>query len=317
MATPWDGIMQMPWFQNMMRSRQGSAPGNMMSQLMNRGGQQFGNMRSNLMAGMNQLSPNPPTGTNQPPNPPAGTMGLPGATGAGPSTQPGPTGPPPNPPAGLGASIMQPPNPPGFSAGLGTVAGSPTAGSPGMTVGPTMVSLDGGPARPSVASSLPSLAHGGAVNHEPTDGQKKAGNYKKRHIIVHGLDISIENEKGSIRSGKDKGGKPWSVKMPAPYGYIRSSEGADGDHVDCYIGPHVKSPNIWVVNQIDADSKRWDEHKCFIGFASEAQVRRVYAAAFSDGKGHRRIGSIRKMSVDEFKNWLKEGNTTKPVARAA
>src|SRR6266853_361429 len=319
MPTPWDGISRMPWFQNMMRSRQGSAPGNMMSQLMNRSGQQFGNMRSNLMAGMNQPPPNPPAmGGQPPPNPPAGAIQ-----------------PPPNPPAGLGMppSIMPSPNP---SAGLGALSGTGMSGDAGLMVndaGPMV----GSPTQPGPGQTPPQIGptsgmegmmgslfsgggprpykHGGAV--EPTDGQKKAGNYKKRHITVHGLDISIENERGSTRSGTGKDGKKWSVKMPASYGYFRRSEGADGDHVDCYIGPHIKSPNVWVVDQVDADSKRWDEHKCFLGFASEAQVRRVYTAAFSDGKGHHRIGSIRKMGVDEFKHWLKNGDTSKPVAKAA
>lgn len=160
-------------------------------------------------------------------------------------------------------------------------------------------------------------AGGGRVNHQPTEAQKQAGNYKKRHVNVMGLDISIENEKGSTRSGIGKDGKPWSARMPAHYGYLKRAEGADGDHIDCYVGPHIRSPHVWVVDQRDADSKRFDEHKCFIGFASEQQVRRTYHAAFSDGKGPDRIGAIRKMTVDQFKDWLRDGDTTKPVARAA
>ena len=329
MPTPWDSISQMPWFQNMMRSRQGSVPGNMMSQ-MNRG-QQFGNMRSNPLAGM---PPSPPAIGNQPPpNPPAGTL-APGGT------------PPPNPPAGFGAppGIMSPPNPP---AGLGALNGAGMSGDAGPMVndagppqigpptqpGPSQVSPQVGPTS-GMTSSTPTFGssysmpptglmagrpmpykHGGAV--EPTDGQKKAGNYKKRHITVHGLDISIENEKGSIRSGKDKDGKPWSVKMPAPYGYILGTVGKDKDHVDVYVGPHIKSRRVWVIDQRDHQTKRFDEHKAFLGFAGEGRVRRTYEAAFNDGKGRQRIGHLREMSVEEFKKWLKDGNTTQPIERAA
>jgi hypothetical protein len=32
----------------------------------------------------------------------------------------------------------------------------------------------------------------------PTEGQKKAGNYKKGHVSVQGFDISIEQPKGSL-----------------------------------------------------------------------------------------------------------------------
>jgi hypothetical protein len=174
-----------------------------------------------------------------------------------------------------------------------------------------------GRASPGVADTGYFQSQGGRINRNPTEAQKQAGNYAKEHVKIHGLDISIENKRGSTRSGKSKDGKAWSVKMPANYGYIRRSEGADGDHVDCYVGPHIKSPHVWIVDQVDADSKRWDEHKCFIGFASEAQVRRTYEAAFSDGKGKQRIGHLKKMTVEQFKDWLKNGDTSAPVKRAA
>src|SRR5690606_38745403 len=41
------------------------------------------------------------------------------------------------------------------------------------------------------------------ANPEPTDGQKEAGNYKLGHARWNGLDLSIENQKGSTRSGTD------------------------------------------------------------------------------------------------------------------
>jgi hypothetical protein len=66
---------------------------------------------------------------------------------------------------------------------------------------------------------------------DPTEAQKEAGNYRKGHTRISGLDISIENPAGSVRSGQDRSGKPWSVEMGAHYGYIRGTEGRDGDHV--------------------------------------------------------------------------------------
>ncbi len=162
-------------------------------------------------------------------------------------------------------------------------------------------------------------ARGGRVNpanidHNPTEAQKKSGNYAKDHVSIHGLDITIENAKGKMRRGVDKGGKPWAVKMPAHYGYIRKSEGADGDHVDCYLGPHLQSPHVFVVDQLNADTGKFDEHKCFLGFGSKAQATRAYHAAFSDGKSHERLGNISEMPIDKFKDWLARGDTTKPLA---
>jgi hypothetical protein len=161
-------------------------------------------------------------------------------------------------------------------------------------------------------------AHGGRVNaanidHNPTEAEKKAGNYAKDHVHIHGLDIAIENAKGHARTGTDKGGKPWSVKMPAHYGYVKKTEGKDGDHVDVYLGPHLKSPKVFVIDQKNAETGGFDEHKTFLGFASEQQVRACYAKAFSDGKAHKRLGHIEEMTVEAFKHWLENGDTTKPI----
>ena len=158
---------------------------------------------------------------------------------------------------------------------------------------------------------------GNNIHSEPSEKQKEAGNYAKDHVRVHGLDISIENAKGASRSGTGKDGKPWSVRMPAAYGYIRGSVGADKDHVDCYLGPHVKSPMVFIVDQMDADSGKFDEHKCMIGFASKAQAVATYRKAFSDGRADDRLGHVTEMAIDEFKHWLANGNTRKPAREAA
>lgn len=159
-------------------------------------------------------------------------------------------------------------------------------------------------------------ASGGAVhNHNPSEAQKKAGNYAKTHKFFQGLDITIENLKGKSRSGVGKNGKRWSVTMPAHYGYIKRTEGADGDHVDVYLGPNEKSDQVFVVDQKDAETGKFDEHKCLLGFSSEAEARRTYRAGFSDGKD--RIKHLRRMSMAEFKEWLAKGNTSKEIRRYA
>jgi hypothetical protein len=139
---------------------------------------------------------------------------------------------------------------------------------------------------------------------KPSDGQKEAGNYRKGKIRLHGLDITIENPRGSIRSGVDKDGKPWNVRLPDHYGYLNRTEGSDGDHVDCYIGRHPMSSRVFVVDQVDADSGEHDEHKCLIGYETEEQAVSAYKRAFSDGRGADRIGSVEEMDIDEFKEWL-------------
>ena len=103
---------------------------------------------------------------------------------------------------------------------------------------------------------------------EPTDAQKEAGNYKVGKIKVHGMDVSIENPKGSYRRGTDKDGKEWKVLMKHHYGYIKQSEAVDGDHVDVFVNPvgaNNKRLQAYVIDQVDLDGK-YDEPKVMIGF---------------------------------------------------
>ncbi len=153
-----------------------------------------------------------------------------------------------------------------------------------------------------------------AVDQNPTEPQKLAGNYRKGHVKVHGLDISIENPRGSWRTGGPEG-KKWRARLPHHYGYIRKTEGADGDHVDVFIGPHLKAPNVFVIDQHHLDGKGWDEHKCMIGFGSKKQAIEAYKKAFSDGRGKERIGHVETMTIDHFKHWLENEDTTKPARR--
>ncbi len=149
---------------------------------------------------------------------------------------------------------------------------------------------------------------------EPTDAQKEAGNYKKGHVNIHGLDVTIENPRGSKRSGKGPDGKPWEVEMTAHYGYIKRTEGADGEQVDVYIGDRPASDRVFVVDQVDAKTKVFDEHKVILGVGTLAQAQYLYDAHFDDGKGPQRRGAVTEMGIDEFKDWLKNEDNTKPLA---
>lgn len=130
------------------------------------------------------------------------------------------------------------------------------------------------------------------TNKAPTDGQKEAGNYLKGRVQVQGLNVAIENPKGSTRSGKDKDGTEWSVTMPADYGYIERTEGADGDQVDVFIGDLPESGQAWVINQNKADSTKFDEHKVMLGFADEDAAIDAYFGSFSGNYASKLFHSI-------------------------
>ncbi|MGP9804020.1 PLxRFG domain-containing protein [Paracoccus sp. NSM] len=148
----------------------------------------------------------------------------------------------------------------------------------------------------------------------PTDAQKEAGNYRKGHARWNGLDLSIETAKGQERSGTDPNGKPWSVTMPADYGYFRRTEGSDGDQVDFYMGPDEGSDFVLVVDQKDLATGAFDEHKVILGTNSAAEAMAIYEAGFSDGRGRERIGGIREMHPQSLRAWLNNGDLTKPAS---
>ncbi|GJC03746.1 hypothetical protein KAM385_07750 [Aeromonas hydrophila] len=153
------------------------------------------------------------------------------------------------------------------------------------------------------------------VAPDPTEAQKEAGNYKKGHLTLQGLDIALENPKGSTRSGTDQDGKAWQSTMAHDYGYIKRTLGADGDHVDVFIGDRPDSETVYVVDQVDPKTGKFDEHKVMMGFASEPAARDGYLANYE--KGWKGLSAIKAMPVEEFKRWVKEGDTTKPIADAA
>jgi hypothetical protein len=155
------------------------------------------------------------------------------------------------------------------------------------------------------------ISQAAAQVEEPTDAQKEAGNYKKGHLTINGLDISLENPKGSERSGKDADGKEWKVTLPAHYGYIKGTKGKDKDHIDVYIGPDTESEKVFVVNQNKKEGG-FDEHKVMLCFADEDSAVSTYDKAYSDGLGKQLRGSVIATDLEQFKTWLKDGNNQVP-----
>jgi hypothetical protein len=115
---------------------------------------------------------------------------------------------------------------------------------------------------------------------------------------VHGMGISIENKKGSVRSGTDKDGHDWSIKMNFDYGYIRGTVGKDKDHVDCYIGPNPDAETVFIVHQNDPATGKYDEDKVMLGFDSDDEARKAYLSQY-DRPGF--LGDIDAMDIDTFK----------------
>ena len=146
----------------------------------------------------------------------------------------------------------------------------------------------------------------------PTEGQKEAGNYKKGHVRIDGYDITIEQPKGSVRRGTDADGKQWEQTMNNTYGYIRGTEGVDGDHIDIFLSDNPTEGNVYVVDQVNPDGS-FDEHKVMYGFQSADDARAAYLSNYEEGwKG---LGTITEVSKDEFKKWVNSSHRkTKPFS---
>ena len=151
---------------------------------------------------------------------------------------------------------------------------------------------------------------------DPTEAQKKSGNYKKGHVKFGGYDYTIENPKGSYRSGVDENGKEWKQKMNDTYGYIRGKFGKDGDHLDMFINDKADldswNGDVFVVDQVNQDGT-FDEHKVMYGYGSLDEAKKAYLSNYE--KGWTGLGNITPVSKADFDKWLDKSNRKlKPFA---
>ena len=153
------------------------------------------------------------------------------------------------------------------------------------------------------------------TNTEPTEAQKDAGNYKKGHVVVDGMNITIEQPKGSVRRGTDANGKAWETVMQNTYGYIRGTQSVDGDHIDIFLSDNPETGNVYVVDQVNNDGS-FDEHKIMYGFNSVDEARAAYLSNYEEG--WQGLGNITEVSKEDFKKWLDSSTRkTKPFAEYA
>jgi len=209
----------------------------------------------------------------------------------------------------LGASRLPAAVVSGSGNGVDTAAGIAAPGVRGdLPAGASGIGVD----------AVDEAAHEAATSpnndlREPSEAQKLAGNYKKGKVSLHGLDISIENPAGSTRSGTDEDGKAWETRLAHHYGYVKRTTGADGDQIDVFIGGKPESPHVFVVDQINPKTGAFDEHKALLGFDSRDEALAAYHANYQ--KGWKGAKAVTELSADQFKDWLKNGDTTKPLAK--
>jgi phage-related protein (TIGR01555 family) len=134
--------------------------------------------------------------------------------------------------------------------------------------------------------------------------------HKLPKMKMNGLVLAIENARGSVRRGSNLDGTNWEAKMRHHYGFIKGVIGADGDELDCFVGPNLQSDKVFVVNQNDTNTGEFDEHKCMLGFDDGDSAKEGYMASFNPGWSG--FDSIHELSMQDFKNWMRDGNCTLP-----
>jgi len=166
---------------------------------------------------------------------------------------------------------------------------------------------------PDLSNSIDVAAHQAATSPfnskpEPTEKEKENSDYDKGKFTFEGIDIEIENPKGSMRTGTSEKGKKWSVELQSHYGDIVGTKGADGDPVDVFF-IKKEAGTVFVIDQINPDTKKFDEHKVIIGPHDKEGAHREYLKNYE--KNWQGAGAITEMDIDEFKDWVKDKNKTK------
>lgn len=173
-----------------------------------------------------------------------------------------------------------------------------------------------GAARPMTAAELDSQVRRRWDALEQLNLDLPGGKVKGKEIPVRvqGLDLLIENPKGSTRTGTREDGTEWSRTFKdAHYGKIKGVRGADNEGLDVYIGEQdwrPKGQKVWVVNQYNQDGS-FDEHKVMLGFGNQTEAEQTYD---NNTQGMVR-GEVVEMSIEEFKSWAFDGaRKNRPLA---
>ena len=146
------------------------------------------------------------------------------------------------------------------------------------------------------------IARGGFEILTPLGYELMKARKLQGRLRVHGMNISVENAPGSVRTGTDADGKKWKTVMKNHYGYIRGTMGVDGDHIDVFVGPNTDASKVWVVHQHVEGS--YDEDKVMLGFNTKTQAIAAYRCHYD--KPDKFLGPVTELTIKEFKDRIKD-----------
>lgn len=135
---------------------------------------------------------------------------------------------------------------------------------------------------------------------------RRPGGVQKAVKTIHGfrdykgVPVTIETRRGATRSGYDTDGKEWHTTMTHDYGYIRMTEGEDGEEIDVFVGPS-DSDRVFLIYQMDPVTGEFDEVKVMLGFKTPEAARLGYQANYDRFD---LFGEMEEVSIDEFKRMI-------------
>lgn len=106
--------------------------------------------------------------------------------------------------------------------------------------------------------------------------------------------------------------------MANTYGYIKGTEGVDGDHIDVFLHENMDLWNgrkVYVVDQTNTDGS-FDEHKVMLGFNDKEEAMSAYLANYDATWGQTHPGlRISETNIEDFNKWVQSSHRkTKPFA---
>lgn len=149
-------------------------------------------------------------------------------------------------------------------------------------------------------------AYGPNKHRQPTKAMQDAGNYKMGRTSIRGIAITIEQPRGSVRTGTKPNGQQWQSRLAAHYGYLTGTTGADGDGIDCFLGPWPEAQYVYCINQVVPGKGVFDEVKLMLGFMDEDHAKRTYTHSYD--RGWAGFGSIVRMTYRQLRWWIRNGN---------
>ena len=133
----------------------------------------------------------------------------------------------------------------------------------------------------------------------------------------NGLVIVLEYLAGEYRTKTKNTGITITNKMPSAYGRILGTNDIHGEEIDVYLcSTPDDSADVYVIDQVNPQTKIYDEHKVMLGFTSSEDAARIYMAAFNDGSGESRLGAITSFDPKAFSDWLAyDGSSLQPASK--